>query len=101
MILSQYELISRKIVHPLQHTRLTFDESGEGLLWKPACPDRLDRIRGEAVTNARRNSYEITGQRKSDNLPPAIWQQLVEPNGPFRDIETRVGLISLREQRLL
>ena len=74
VVLSLAQFANRQFVDAAQEMRLILDEAREGSFGELANGNRPDRVCREAMTRGSRHPEEITGQRKSHDLPAAVRQ---------------------------
>jgi hypothetical protein len=86
MVLGLAQLANHQFVDAAHEERFILDKPLEESSGKAAYGNWSDRIGGEAVACRGCNSQEVTGHRKSDDLPAPIGQQFVEVHDALTQI---------------
>src|SRR5450755_1164720 len=80
VILSLAQLSNHQFIDAAQQMRFILDKRREGSSGKATDGNGPNRVGREVVMCGSCQPQEVTGQSKSNNLPAAIGQQLVEPH---------------------
>ncbi len=98
LVLRQAEFMAGEFVQPAQQMRLAIDIGEKRRPREPADPNLRHGFCRDAVSVHQRQTEEIAGQGKADDLATSVRQRFVQPHHSFGDVEHAVRQRALIEQ---